>query len=154
MAKYNVADRPEVSPEQMYEIATRVAEKTFADQALTDKLLKSGMLIQFKYYDAERWGKEIEAMLTVDCSGDRLEIITGPCEKKPDVEMSMEAYIAHLFWMQKLQLMSAITRGQMKVKGPIPKLMRLLPLMKPFYANYRLTLEDLGRADLLAWPAD
>ena len=66
MAKYNVADRPEVSPEQMYEIATRVAEKTFADQALTDKLLKAGMLIQFKYYDAERWGKEIEAMLTVD----------------------------------------------------------------------------------------
>ena len=153
MAKYNVADRPEVSPEQMYEIATRVAEKTFADQALTDKLLKAGMLIQFKYYDAERWGKEIEAMLTVDCSVDRLEIITWSCDKKPNVEMSMEAYIAHLFWMQKLQLMSAITRGQMKVKGPIPKLMRLLPLMKPFYANYRLTLEELGRDDLLAWPA-
>ena len=83
-----------------------------------------------------------------------MEIITGSCDKKPNVEMSMEAYIAHLFWMQKLQLMSAITRGQMKVKGPIPKLMRLLPLMKPFYANYRLTLEDLGRDDLLAWPAD
>jgi len=68
--------------------------------------------------------------------------------------MSMEAFTAHLFWMQKLNLMSAITRGLIKAKGPIPKAMKLLPVLKPFYANYRETLAELGRQDLLNFPPD
>ena len=68
--------------------------------------------------------------------------------------MNMEAFTAHLFWMEKLNLMSAITRGQIKAKGPIPKAMRLLPMLKPFYKNYRIVLKDMGRDDLLNFPPD
>jgi len=154
MAKWDKANRPEVSPEQMYEIARRVCEKTLSDSELSSKLRASNIIINFKYHDAERWGPDVVPEITVDCTKDPVEIYTGKCDLKPTIEMSMEAFTAHLFWMQKLNLMSAITRGLIKAKGPIPKAMKLLPVLKPFYANYRETLAELGRQDLLNFPPD
>ena len=154
MAKWNRADRPNITPEEMYEIARRVCEKTLSDPELSAKLRASNMIINFKYHDVERWGPDVVPEITVDCTKDPIEIHTGPCDIKPVIEMTMEALTAHLFWMQKLQLMPAITRGLIKAKGPIPKAMRLLPLLKPFYANYRETLKELGRDDLLNFPPD
>jgi len=154
MAKYDKADRPEMSPDEMYEVARRVAEKTLSEPALAKKLQDSKLVLRFTYHDEERWGPDVVPELTVDCTKDPVEIITGPCDIKPVIEMSMEAFTAHLFWMQKLSLMAAITRGQIKAKGPIPKAMRLLPLLKPFYANYRIVLGEMGRQDLLDFPPD
>jgi hypothetical protein len=154
MVKYNKADRPEVSPEQMYEIATHTCDLTFSDPEISKKLRQANIVINFKYHDVERWGPDVVPEITIDCTMDPVDITMGPSDIKPTIEMSMEAFTAHLFWMQKLQLMSAITRGQIKAKGPIPKAMRLLPMLKPFYANYRQTLKDLGREDLLAFPPD
>lgn len=154
MAKYNKADRPDMSPDEMYQVATLVFEKTLSDPRLAAKLKASNLILNFKYHDEERWGADVIPEVTVDCTKDPVVIITGPCDIKPTIQMTMEAFTAHLFWMQKLQLMSAITRGQIKAKGPIPKAMRLLPLLKPFYTNYRLALADLGRQDLLDFPPD
>lgn len=154
MAKYDKADRPEVSPEEMYEIARRVTAKTLSDEELAKKFQASNIIINFKYHDEERWGPDVVPEITVDCTKDPLDIIMGPTDVKPTIQMTMEAFTAHLFWMQKIHLMAAITRGQIKAKGPIPKAMRLLPLLKPFYANYREVLKELGREDLLNFPPD
>lgn len=154
MAKYNKADRPDMSPDEMYEVARKVCDLTFSDPEISKKLRKSELILRFKYNDEERWGPDIIPQITIDCTKDPVDIILGPCDLKPTINMSMEAFTAHLFWMQKLNLMSAITRGQIKAKGPIPKAMRLLPLLKPFYANYRIVLEEMGRQDLLAFPPD
>jgi hypothetical protein len=66
--------------------------------------------------------------------------------------MRMHADTAHRFWMQKLNLMVAITKGDITVKGPIPKVMKLLPLIKPSYPLYRETLKELGFTELLNYP--
>jgi len=154
MAKWNKADRPDVTPDEMYEIAKMVADKTLSDDALAAKLRASDLILQFKYYDEERWPPGTVPQVTVDCTMDPVEITLGDSDKVPVIEMQMEAFTAHLFWMQKLHLMSAITSGQIKAKGPIPKAMRLLPVLKPFYANYRIVLTELGRDDLLNFPPD
>jgi hypothetical protein len=39
--------------------------------------------------------------------------------------MSMEADTAHSFWLGKVDLVDAITRGIIKAKGPIPSIIRL-----------------------------
>ena len=154
MAKWNKADRPDVTPEEMYEIAERVTDLTFADESLVNKLRTSNMTLQFRFSDEERWGPDVVPKVTVDCTVEPLKITTGECDIDPTILMMMEAFTAHLFWMQKLNLMAAITRGQIKTKGPIPKVMRLLPMLKPFYKNYRIVLADMGRDDLLAFPPD
>jgi hypothetical protein len=154
MPKWNKEDRPEVTPDEMYHIATAVCERALEDPEVSAKLRKSNMVLQFKYHDYERWGKDVIPEVTVDCTKEPVVLITGPNDLKPTIVMTMEAFTAHLFWMQKLQLMAAVTRGQIKAKGPLPKAMRLLPLLKPFYSNYRLVLADMGRQDLLDFPPD
>lgn len=152
--RWNKADRPDVTPEEMYRIAESVCERTLNDPDISEKLLKSNLVLQFKYHDHERWGEDVMPEITVVCTEEPIRIITGPNDVKPTIVMTMEAFTAHLFWMEKLQLMSAITRGQIKAKGPIPKAMRLLPLLKPFYRNYREVLAEMGRQDLLDFPPD
>lgn len=154
MAKIDMSKRPKVTPEQMYEIAEAFTKKAFSDKELTSKLQQSKLIITFKYYDEEMWGPDVVTQVTVDFTKDPLDIIMGPTDIQPTIEMSMDAITAHLFFMQKVNLMSAITRGQMKVKGPINKAMRLLPVIKPLYAAYKETLKELGREDLLNFPPE
>lgn len=154
MAKWNKADRPDVTPEEMYQIAEAACARTFSDPDITRKLVASNVVLQFKYHDYERWGQDVIPEITVVCTEEPIRLITGPNDVKPTLVMTMEAFTAHLFWMKKLQLMPAITRGQIKAKGPIPKAMRLLPLLKPFYTNYRVVLAEMGRDDLLSFPPD
>jgi len=146
------ADRPSITPDQMYQIGRRFAEKVFTDPNIAPKLLASRMIIGFKYYD-EHWG-EVEPEVTIDCSGEEVKLYTGPCGLAPVVTMRMHGDTAHRFWKQRVNLMAAITKGEISAKGPIPKVMKLLPIIKPSYVYYKETLEELGFTELLNYPAE
>jgi putative sterol carrier protein len=104
---------------------------------IADKLLASNLIIRFTYTDPD-------LVILVDCSGDKIDIRPGDTETKAEVEMSMSADIAHKFWFGKVNLMAALTRKQMVAKGPIPKILKLLPAIKPSYAMYPRYLEEKG----------
>ena len=50
---------------------------------------------------------------------------------EPEVVMSMEADTAHRFWLGKVNVTVALARGQIKAKGPVAKILKLVPLTKP-----------------------
>jgi len=104
---------------------------------VADKLLDSNLTIRFIYSDPE-------VILFIDCSGNRVEVRPGDTSSKAEVEMTMSADIAHKFWFGKVNLTAALTRGQMKAKGPVPKILKLLPAIKPTYTMYPKYLEENG----------
>lgn len=104
---------------------------------MRDKLLESKLTIRFKYFDPD-------VCIYVDCSGDEIKIKVNDYDSPAEVEMEMSADIAHKFWFGKVNLMMAITRGQMKAKGPIPKILKLLPVIKPAYELYPKYLKENG----------
>ena len=108
--------------------------------SVADKLLASKLIIRFTYADPD-------VVIVVDCSGDKMDVRTGDTETKAEVEMSMSADIAHKFWFGKVNLMAALTRRQMVAKGPIPKILKLLPAIKPTYTLYPKYLEDNGYSE-------
>ena len=57
----------------------------------------------------------------------------------------MEADTAHRFWLGKVNVTVALARGQMKAKGPVAKILKLVPLVKPVFPRYKAQLEA-GRA--------
>jgi hypothetical protein len=63
--------------------------------------------------------------------------------------MTMDADTAHRFWLGKVNVTVALARGQMKAKGPVAKILKLVPLTKPIFPRYKKQLEDQGRQDLL-----
>ena len=105
--------------------------------SIADKLLASNLIIRFTYSDPD-------VVLVIDCSGDKVEIRPRDTDTKAEVEMSMSADIAHKFWFGKVNLMAALTRKQMVAKGPIPKILKLLPAIKPSYAMYPKYLDENG----------
>jgi hypothetical protein len=58
--------------------------------------------------------------------------------------MSMTADTAHQFWLGKVNLVAALTRGTMVAKGPVPAIMKLLPVITPAFKLYPGILKDKG----------
>lgn len=116
------------------------------DEAMGPSIQKSGLVIQFEYSDPA-------SMLTIDTTttpdGAYFDVIEGSTDKKPDVHMTMKADIANLFWMGKLNLLAALSRRQMVARGPIPKILKLLPAIQPAYKKYLEYLETIGRSELI-----
>ena len=111
---------------------------------VADKLLASKLIIRFIY-------SEPDVVVVVDCSGDQIEVRPGDSETKAEVEMSMKADIAHQFWFGKVNLTRALTRRDMIAKGPIPKILKLLPAIKPTYALYPKYLEENGYGEYIIY---
>jgi hypothetical protein len=74
---------------------------------------------------------------TLKCGG------SGPAE----IELSMSADDGHLFWLGKLNMTIALAKGKVKVKGPVSKLMKLLPAIRPAFPKYKAFLEANGHGD-------
>ena len=109
------------------------------DPGMSKKLLDSKLIVQFKYRDPE-------GQLTIDCSdGQDMKIITGSTTTKPVIEMSMKADVAHEFWLGKVNVPLAIMSGKIQSKGPTPKALALLPVIKPAYDLYPLALKEAGK---------
>src|SRR5919198_4862530 len=106
------------------------------DSRIAPKIRDSRLVIQFRY-------EEPHAVVTINAAappsqeGAYFDVLWGDdTGLKPVVEMSMKADIAHQFWHGKVNLMAALARRQIIAKGPIPKILKLLPAVEPMYEMY------------------
>ena len=128
------------SSEKFEEVLGGFFKQVSDTPSVADKLLASKLIIRFTYTDPD-------VVILVDCSDDKVKVRPGDTETKAEVEMSMSADIAHKFWFGKVNLMAALTRRQMVAKGPIPKILKLLPAIKPTYTMYPKYLEANGYSE-------
>jgi hypothetical protein len=73
------------------------------------------------------------------------QVICGPSDLKPDITMTMPADMADRFWRGDYNLTVGLAKGQVKAKGPISKLLRLIPLTKPLFPMYRAKIAEKDR---------
>jgi putative sterol carrier protein len=113
------------------------------DPELFSKFQKADTVVQYRFRDPE-------SQITVKMlEGQEGQVDLGPTELEPEVTMSMEADTAHRFWLGKVNVTVALARGQMKAKGPVAKILKLVPLVKPVFPRYQAQLEEQGRKDLV-----
>jgi len=67
----------------------------------------------------------------------------------PTATFTLKADVAHKFWHGQVGLAKALTTKTIVARGPIPKILQLLPVIKPLYVKYPAYLKDIGRADLV-----
>lgn len=132
--------------DQLYELLGGLFDDLTKDENIAKKFAASGLVIHFVYTepDAEIWLDASEK------DPDNLGVVTGPAEDlTAEVEMSMKADVAHQFWLGNVNLMVALTRKQIVAKGPIPKIMKLLPVIKPAYEVYKNMLREKGLEEMI-----
>lgn len=113
------------------------------DDELRPKFQKANTVVQYQY-------RNPESQITVKMlEGQDGQVDLGETSLEPEVVMTMEADTAHKFWLGKVNVTVALARGQMKAKGPVAKILKLVPLVKPVFPRYRQMLEDAGRQDLI-----
>jgi putative sterol carrier protein len=112
------------------------------DAQLGPKFRKADTVVQYQYRNPD------SRITVVMRPGEDTRVDCGASDLEPEIVMSMEADTAHRFWLGKVNVTVALARGQMKAKGPVAKILKLVPLAKSAFPRYRKMLEDAGRADL------
>jgi hypothetical protein len=81
------------------------------------------------------------------------QVDLGDTTLRPEVVLQLDADTAHRFWLGQVNVAVALAKGDIRARGPVAKILKLVPLVKPGFPRYRQQLEAAGREDLLATPA-
>jgi len=136
VAYFNDAD-------EVYKYIGTLFQQLAEDEELAPKFRKANTIVQYQYRDPE-------SQITVELiEGSDGRVDCGETTMEPEVLMTMDADTAHRFWLGKVNVTVALARGQMKAKGPVAKILKLVPLTKPVFPRYKALLEEDGREDLI-----
>jgi len=129
--------------DEVYRFIGKLFQDLADDEELAPKFRRANTIVQYQYRDPE-------SQITVKLKeGEDGQVDLGETAMEPEVLMTMDADTAHRFWLGKVNVTVALARGQMKARGPVAKILRLVPLVKPVFPRYRKMLEDADRKDLL-----
>ena len=129
--------------QEVYDVIGKLFVDITNDEELAPKFRKADTIVQYAYRDPE-------SVITVRLQeGQPGDVDFGETDMEPEVTMSMEADTAHKFWLGQVNVTVALARGQIKAKGPVAKILKLVPLTKPIFPRYKAQLEAQGRTDLI-----
>jgi putative sterol carrier protein len=129
--------------QEVYDTIGKLFEELAVDDELAPKFRQANTIVQYQHRDPD-------STITVRLKEDEpTDVEFGETEMEPEVVMSMEADTAHLFWLGRVNVTTALARGQIKAHGPVAKILKLVPLTKPAFPRYKALLEAIGRDDLV-----
>ncbi len=99
------------------------------------KLASADIDLQIYYSDPE-------SQLLVTMRGENIDVRCGEENEDADVKLYMPADIADKFWRGEYNLAVGLAKGQVKAKGPVNKILKLVPLTKPLFPIYREMIAD------------
>jgi len=120
----------------------RYKDKDELATRIIDALKDNGLVIKFAW-------KDPEITVTLNPTDDTFGVFINDDAMKPVTTFSLTADTAHEFWHGRIKLAKALTTKQIVAKGPIPKILKLLPIIEPLYGEYPKYLEEIGRSDLI-----
>jgi hypothetical protein len=128
--------------EDVYAHLGRLFEDIVADDELGSRLKDTDTVVQYRM-------RRPDSQLTVKAlQEDEMQVDFGVTELRPEVVLAMDADTAHRFWLGKVNVTVALARGQINARGPVAKILALVPLVVSVRERYASRLQDAGREDL------
>ncbi len=128
--------------EDVYANLGKLFEDIVGDGDLAPRFQSADTVFQYRM-------RRPDSQLTVQAlEGSEPRVDFGVTELQPEVILAMDADTAHRFWLGKVNVTVALARGQISARGPVAKILKLVPLVKPVQAKYASQLEAAGRSDL------
>ncbi|MCW2614878.1 MAG: sterol carrier protein [Frankiales bacterium] len=128
--------------QDVYKYIGGVFEQAVTDPVLAPKFADSGVVLRVHYTDPD-------TVITVDFPNGKAYTGEG-VGPDPNVELFMTADNGNKFWLGQLNLTIGMAKGYVRAKGPVPKILKLIPAAKTLFVPYRESLEQDGRTDLLS----
>jgi hypothetical protein len=105
------------------------------------KMAEMGLIVKFVW-------REPVLSLTLDFTKDPFGVYANDETINPTATFTLTADNGHKFWHGQINLAKALTTKTIVARGPIPKILKLLPVIEPMYKRYPAYLKEIGRADL------
>jgi hypothetical protein len=114
------------STERLYEVLGGLFKTLLADPDFGPRYSQADLSLYFEIFDppGEIW---------ITKEG---KVICGHADFEPTVTMILSGDTCHKFWLQEIDMPMALANRMIEVKGPMPKVVKLLPLLKPAYDMY------------------
>jgi hypothetical protein len=129
--------------DEVYATVGKLFRELAEDEDLAPVFRKANTIVQYAY-------TEPDSTITVRLQeGEPGDVDFGETEMEPEVTMKMKADTAHRFWLGRVNVTTAIARGEIRPQGPVSKILKLVPLTKPVFPRYQAQLEADGRRDLI-----
>jgi putative sterol carrier protein len=127
--------------EDLYKVFRLTLDKVMKDEKLVAALGGTNMVVCSRI-------PNIDATITLELKGS-IKVTYGATDIKPDVTSINDDEIFNKFWQGKLNLIMAMTKGQVKSTGAVTKMLKVLPKIGPVYKMYAESLKEAGREDLV-----
>lgn len=118
----------------------------FANEAEVDKYIGQMFRVAAEHPEVGPKMKAADIVLKIhyedpDCTmtvvfKDPMIAVLNDEEHKPDISLFMRADTADQYWRGKYNLAVGLAKGQVKAKGPVSKVLKLVPLTKPLFPVY------------------
>jgi hypothetical protein len=128
--------------EDVYSNLGKLFEDIVADDQLGPRLRGTDTVVQYRM-------RRPDSQLTLRVlEEDEPRVDFGVTELQPEIVLAMDADTAHRFWLGKVNVTTALARGQISARGPVAKILKLVPLVQPVRTRYESQLQADGREDL------
>jgi putative sterol carrier protein len=129
--------------QEVYQYIGKLFQDLSDDPELSPKFRRADTIVQYRYSNPE-------SQITVKMKeGEDGQVDFGETDMQPEIVMTMDADTAHRFWLGKVNVTMAMAKGQMKAKGPVAKILKMVPLVKPVFPRYQKMVEESGRPEML-----
>jgi hypothetical protein len=132
-----------VEAREVYDLIGGLLVELGLDPELGPQYRAANTIVQYRARDPE-------AVITVPLRPtDGARVDCGETDLEPEIVLSLPADALHEFWRGRLDVAQALARGEVRAKGPVTKLLRLVPLAQLGSGHYAARLRAAGRGDLL-----
>jgi putative sterol carrier protein len=125
------------TPEDVYASIGAFLQEITQDPTMRPKFVSAQTSFRVTYTNPD-------AVMVVDCTQDPPVVTLGDTDAPAEIDLKMSAEDGHAFWMGKLNMTVALAKKRVQVAGPMSKMMKLLPAMRPAFPKYREFLADRG----------
>jgi hypothetical protein len=129
--------------DELYRYLGRLLEDMSKDPELGPRFRRANTIVQYRTTNPDA------VVTTKLLDGQDGQVDLGETTLEPEVELLMEGDLAHRFWLGLVSPTKEIARGNLKAKGPVAKILKLVPLAQPGFDLYIERLRAEGREDLL-----
>jgi len=128
--------------DEVAEAVSKVLTRCFEDPELREIGENLGKTVVFNYSDPD-------AKIWVKSKDGKIELGKGEAPLEPDVELSLSSDDGHRVWCNKLNLVVAIGRKKIKIKGNPAQLLKLAPMIKKATPYYHDVLREMGKEAII-----
>ena len=124
--------------QQVYDTIGLFLDQITKDPELGPKFVAADTSFLVQYTDPQ-------CSMLVDATIDPPVVTMNPDPAtETEITLEMAADDGHQFWLGNLNMALALAKSKVKVNGPISKIMKLLPAMRPAFPKYKAFLDERG----------